>query len=145
MTVEEASNKTLRMTAIDSEGHVKVFLVMARPDDISILYRHLSERVKRVKAYNQDLDNEVDEFSPVKVRIVDTSVPGNNDDPEVNGSQEKMSTNSETGECEPTPTAVPAPAQPTISITSTVSASSNDSDVANLLTDSGSQSDSREQ
>lgn len=137
MTVEKASNKTLRMTAIDSEGHVKVFLVMARPDDISLLYKHLSERVKRVKAYNQEIDNEVDDISPVKVRIVDTSLNTNNEDSEVNGTEDNMSTNSETGECESTVKAVP------VTALSTVSANSND--CLSELASSESQSDSLSQ
>lgn len=54
MAVEKPSNKSIRLTAIDSEGHIKVFLVMARPDDVESLYRYLNERVRKLKALEQE-------------------------------------------------------------------------------------------
>lgn len=144
--MEKPSAKTLRMTAIDTDGHVKVYLVMARPDDITQLYKHLSERVKRAKECKQntnyEVDNEVDIISPVKVRIVDTSLEMNNiDENALDGGN--MSTNSETGEVEPRPKAVPVPVA--LSAISTVSACSSDSDLMNLLGDSEPQSQEDEE
>lgn len=47
MVVEKPSQKSLRLTAIDpNDGTVKIFLVMARPDDISMLYSALKKRVE---------------------------------------------------------------------------------------------------
>lgn len=47
MVVEKPSQKSLRLTAIDSnDGAVKIFLVMARPDDISNLYSALKKRIE---------------------------------------------------------------------------------------------------
>ncbi|XP_055302961.1 ran-binding protein 3 [Sitodiplosis mosellana] len=47
MVVEKPSQKSLRLTAIDSnDGSVKIFLVMARPDDISTLYKELKKRIE---------------------------------------------------------------------------------------------------
>lgn len=47
MVVEKPSQKSLRLTAIDSnDGAVKIFLVMARPDDISHLYSALKKRIE---------------------------------------------------------------------------------------------------
>lgn len=47
MVVEKPSQKSLRLTAIDpNDGTVKIFLVMARPDDISHLYTALKKRVE---------------------------------------------------------------------------------------------------
>lgn len=46
MVVEKPSQKSLRLTAIDTnDGAVKIYLVMARPDDISILYSALKKRI----------------------------------------------------------------------------------------------------
>lgn len=47
MVVEKPSQKSLRLTAIDAnDGSVKIFLVMARPDDISNLYTTLKKRIE---------------------------------------------------------------------------------------------------
>lgn len=47
MIVEKPSQKSLRFTAIDSsDGSVKIYLVMARPDDISNLYSALKKRIE---------------------------------------------------------------------------------------------------
>lgn len=97
MTVEKPSPKNIRLTAIDPDGHVKVFLVAARPDDVNQLYKHLIERVRRAKEHQENEDNEVDELSPIKVRIIDTS------------------TNSETGESEDASKAVAVQATSTAS------------------------------
>lgn len=46
MVVEKSSQKSLRFTAIDSsDGQVKIFLAMCRPDDITSLYTALKKRI----------------------------------------------------------------------------------------------------
>ncbi|GJQ75770.1 hypothetical protein Trydic_g17841 [Trypoxylus dichotomus] len=46
MTIQQASPKSIRLTAIESSGEIKVFLVMGSTEDISKLYKHLDERLK---------------------------------------------------------------------------------------------------
>lgn len=47
MVVEKSSQKSLRLTAIDSkDGQIKIFLAMARPDDINSLYSALQKRIE---------------------------------------------------------------------------------------------------
>lgn len=47
MVVEKPNQKNLRLTAIDpSDGSVKIYLIMARPDDISTLYDALKKRIE---------------------------------------------------------------------------------------------------
>lgn len=52
----------MRMTAIDSEGHIKVFLVQARPDDITQLYKYLTERVNKLKALDAEMEEKSKEL-----------------------------------------------------------------------------------
>lgn len=50
MVVEKSSQKSLRLTAIDSkDGQIKIFLAMARPDDITSLYNALKKRIELEK------------------------------------------------------------------------------------------------
>lgn len=49
MVAEHPSQKSLRLTAMDSTGKIKVFLVMARPVDINQLYKTLLERIEARK------------------------------------------------------------------------------------------------
>lgn len=50
MVVEKPSQKSLRLTAIDpSDGSVKIFLVMARPDDVASLQKALIKRIDAEK------------------------------------------------------------------------------------------------
>ncbi|XP_017039850.1 ran-binding protein 3 [Drosophila ficusphila] len=49
MVVERASQKSLRLTAIDSSGVLKIFLAMGRPADIGQLHKALSERIAKRK------------------------------------------------------------------------------------------------
>lgn len=72
------------MTAIDSEGHIKVFLVMARPDDVTQLYKLLNDRVTRQKQLCDEeeataltLDN--CPVAPVEIRIEEASDEGTKD------------------------------------------------------------------
>lgn len=65
MVVEKSSQKSLRLTAIDSkDGQIKIFLAMARPDDISSLYLALKKRIELEKekaAVDGDADKDSDE------------------------------------------------------------------------------------
>ncbi|XP_059611199.1 ran-binding protein 3 isoform X2 [Phlebotomus argentipes] len=45
MVAERSSQKSIRLTAIDSSGQIKVYLVMARPSDINTLYMALQRRI----------------------------------------------------------------------------------------------------
>lgn len=49
MVAERASQKSLRLTAIDNSGVVKIFLAMGRPADIAQLLKALSERIAKRK------------------------------------------------------------------------------------------------
>ncbi|XP_001955399.3 ran-binding protein 3 [Drosophila ananassae] len=49
MVAERASQKSLRLTAIDNSGAVKIFLAMGRPADIAQLHKALSERIAQRK------------------------------------------------------------------------------------------------
>lgn len=74
MVAELPSPKSLRMTAIDAEGHIKVFLVMARPEDVKQLHKLLEERIKRLKnlRFFEEAESGCPK-APIEVRIVDTS------------------------------------------------------------------------
>lgn len=72
MVVEKSSQKSLRLTAIDSsDGQVKIFLAMARPDDISVLYNSLKKRIGIEKEREQSQPDDGD---------TPTSASGPNDD-----------------------------------------------------------------
>ncbi|KXJ68529.1 hypothetical protein RP20_CCG002855 [Aedes albopictus] len=49
MTAEQSSPKSLRLTAMDNNGQVKVFLVMTRPEVIGKLHKELSKRIQVAK------------------------------------------------------------------------------------------------
>ncbi|XP_058057481.1 ran-binding protein 3 [Anopheles bellator] len=49
MIAEQPSQKSLRLTAIDSTGQIKVFLVMSRPEVITKLHRELTKRIETAK------------------------------------------------------------------------------------------------
>lgn len=46
MTIQQAGPKSVRLTAIESSGDIKVFLIMSSTEDINKLYKHLDERLK---------------------------------------------------------------------------------------------------
>lgn len=46
MNVQRPSQKSLRLTAIDSSGHIKIFLLMARPEEINKVYAAIQNRIK---------------------------------------------------------------------------------------------------
>lgn len=60
MTVDRASSKSLRITGMDSNGVVKVFLVMASPKEMDQLQKCLEWRVNNLK--------KSEETSPKKIR-----------------------------------------------------------------------------
>lgn len=49
MTADQSSQKSLRLTAMDNNGQVKVFLVMSRPDVIGKLHKELTKRIETAK------------------------------------------------------------------------------------------------
>lgn len=49
MTIENPSVKSIRLTAIDSCGDIKVFLLMASQEDTAKLYTLLKERLTSEK------------------------------------------------------------------------------------------------
>lgn len=49
MVAERASQKSLRLTAMDNTGTVKIFLAMGRPADIAQVHKALSERISKRK------------------------------------------------------------------------------------------------
>lgn len=58
MIAEQASAKSLRITAIDATGQVKVYLVMARPSDIQMLVTALNLRIAAEKAKETNVEGE---------------------------------------------------------------------------------------
>lgn len=49
MVAERPSQKSMRLTAMDNNGQIKVFLVMARPAEITNLHKLLVKRIEKVK------------------------------------------------------------------------------------------------
>ncbi|XP_066145767.1 ran-binding protein 3 [Euwallacea fornicatus] len=47
MTIDKASEKSIRLTALDSSGEVKVFLIMSSIEDSKQLYSHLQSRLEK--------------------------------------------------------------------------------------------------
>lgn len=54
MVVERPSHKSLRLTAMDNTGKIKIFLVMARPVEIDQLFCALVERINKRKISHPD-------------------------------------------------------------------------------------------
>ncbi|XP_045473775.1 ran-binding protein 3 [Harmonia axyridis] len=46
MTAEKASEKSIRLTALDANGEIKIFLVMASVEDSKVLQQNLEQRIK---------------------------------------------------------------------------------------------------
>lgn len=66
MVVEKSSQKSLRLTAIDSsDGQIKIFLAMARPDDISSLHSALKKRIAQEKERAQSQAEDGDDEEPI--------------------------------------------------------------------------------
>ncbi|XP_063217660.1 ran-binding protein 3 isoform X2 [Bacillus rossius redtenbacheri] len=79
MTVERASQKSVRLTAQDSDGQIKVFLVMATPKEAEHLYSSLSARVARLCSQQQSSASVsskacLSEPSPKKSLVADNCV-----------------------------------------------------------------------
>lgn len=98
MAVEKPSNKSIRLTAIDSEGHIKVFLVMARPDDVETLYRYLNDRVRKLKAIEQE--REARAINIAKNDNINKNLTSKVDDGEKGNFSGTCTSNAETGEQE---------------------------------------------
>lgn len=49
MTAERAGPKSLRLTAMDIHGDVRIFIVQAAPNEVDQLHNHLMQRLKRAK------------------------------------------------------------------------------------------------
>lgn len=61
MVVEKPSQKSLRLTAIDpADGAVKIFLVMARPDDVTSLQNALRKRIEAEKKREKTEANDIE-------------------------------------------------------------------------------------
>lgn len=77
MNVQRPSQKSLRLTAIDSSGHIKIFLLMARPEEINKVYAAIQNRIKLCdteeksfedsKASKKDNSSLGDETSPKRL------------------------------------------------------------------------------
>lgn len=68
---EQPSQKSLRLTAIDASGGVKIYLVMGRNEDMSQLHRFLSARIRREKERTPEEKTAAEEAEvsePVKKR-----------------------------------------------------------------------------
>ncbi|XP_056635701.1 ran-binding protein 3 isoform X2 [Diorhabda carinulata] len=64
MVVDKASEKSIRITAVDVNGEIKVFLVMSNIEDTNKLYTHLQNRLEKEIAAQKRKKN--DEAAPEK-------------------------------------------------------------------------------
>lgn len=55
---EQPSSKSMRLTAFDTSGVIKIYLVMGRVEDVGHLYRALSLRIRKEKDRSPDCDTE---------------------------------------------------------------------------------------
>lgn len=58
MIADQSSQKSLRLTAMDNNGQVGVFLVMSRPDIIAKLHKELTKRIQTAKETAAEQDDE---------------------------------------------------------------------------------------
>lgn len=82
MVAEQPSQKSLRLTAIDSTGQIKVFLVMSRPEVVTKLHRELSKRIetaKQVAEFEAAKENK-DDNKPSSVPVGGASIDGGEED-----------------------------------------------------------------
>lgn len=49
MTAERAGPKSLRLTAMDVHGDIRIFIVQAAPKEVDELHDSLLQRIKRAK------------------------------------------------------------------------------------------------
>lgn len=78
MVAERSSQKSIRLTAIDSSGQIKVYLVMARPSDIDTLYSGLQRRIDiELQKDPQDSDyDKSDEMNCANSEVEEGDVDG---------------------------------------------------------------------
>lgn len=72
---EQPSPKSLRLTAFDTNGVIKIYLVMGRVDDMSLLYRALSSRIRKEKERTPESVEEPAQLDETKEDGVDEPVP----------------------------------------------------------------------
>ncbi|XP_053680237.1 ran-binding protein 3 [Anopheles nili] len=75
MVAQQPSQKSLRLTAIDSTGQIKVFLVMSRPEVITKLHRELSKRIETAKQtaeLESAKENKTDNKTNIDASSIDT-------------------------------------------------------------------------
>lgn len=65
MNVQRPSQKSLRLTAIDSSGHIKIFLLMARPEEINKVYAAIQNRIKLCEDVKDDVSIASNENSSI--------------------------------------------------------------------------------
>ncbi|XP_028141871.1 ran-binding protein 3 [Diabrotica virgifera virgifera] len=66
MVVEKANEKSIRVTALDASGEIKVFLLMSNIEDSNRLYSHLQTRLEREIAAQKRKKTEPSSDSPTK-------------------------------------------------------------------------------
>ncbi|KAK8731800.1 hypothetical protein OTU49_007268, partial [Cherax quadricarinatus] len=57
MSIERASSKSVRFTALDADGQPKIFLAMGSPKDVDLLYNSLEWRVATSRSHTHDDGN----------------------------------------------------------------------------------------
>ncbi|XP_042231045.1 ran-binding protein 3-like isoform X2 [Homarus americanus] len=57
MSIERASSKSVRFTALDADGQPKIFLAMGSPKDVDLLYNSLEWRVASSRSHTHDEGN----------------------------------------------------------------------------------------
>ncbi|XP_037912827.1 ran-binding protein 3 isoform X2 [Hermetia illucens] len=84
MVLQRPSQKSLRITAMDNMNQIKIFLIMSRPDDITLMHDALLERINSCKRNSNEKNEQngdssssngnkdcEDEPSPKKPTLVD--------------------------------------------------------------------------
>lgn len=77
MTAEQSSPKSLRLTAMDNNGQVKVFLLMTRPDVIGKLHKELTKRIQVAKENATDEESLMQDDEPGKENNNDNAAAAN--------------------------------------------------------------------
>lgn len=89
MTADQSSQKSLRLTAMDNNGQVKVFLVMSRPDVIAKLHKELTKRIqtaKEVASTSGEVDDESKENNVDNASSAAAAKPSEDDADHTDGS-----------------------------------------------------------
>ncbi|CAG9807691.1 unnamed protein product [Chironomus riparius] len=74
---EQPSSKSLRLTAIDSAGLIKIYLVMGKNEDIENLNHYLSNRIQREKNRTPEPEDEENSRPNETVDVNESSEPAN--------------------------------------------------------------------